>query len=179
MSLSRHAGGFDEQDIAADRRPGKPGRHAWHARAHRDLTLELRLTENCTKIVMADHDRSNSAFGDAYGGMAEYLADLSFESADAGLARVMLNDLAQRRLGDFHLPFLDTVGFHLAANQVARGNLQLLGGRIACKADDLHAVAQRPRDGVQHICGRDEHDAAEIERHAEIVVAERAVLLWI
>ena len=49
--------------------------------------------------------------------------------------------------------------------------------RVAGERDHLHAVAQRPRDLVEHVRGRDEHDTAQVERHAEIVVAERVVLL--
>ena len=40
--LAGHARRLDEQDVAADRRPGEPGRDAGHAGAHRDLALELR-----------------------------------------------------------------------------------------------------------------------------------------
>src|SRR5262249_62038798 len=47
----------------------------------------------------------------------------------------------------------------------------------AGEADNLHAVAQGPRNGVEHVCGGDENHAAQIERHAEIIVAERVVLL--
>jgi hypothetical protein len=58
-------------------------------------------------------------------------------------------------------------------------DLELLVGGVAGEADDLHAVAQRPGDGVEHVGGGDEHDAAEVERHRQIVVAEGVVLLGI
>ena len=41
LAAAGHARRLDEQDVAADRRPGEAGRHARHARAHRDLVLEL------------------------------------------------------------------------------------------------------------------------------------------
>ena len=45
-AAARHARRLDEQDVAADRRPGEPGRHAGHAGAHRHLVLEPRRAEN-------------------------------------------------------------------------------------------------------------------------------------
>ena len=45
---------LDEQDVAADRRPGKPGRDAGHAGAHRHLVLELRRAEDRDEIVARD-----------------------------------------------------------------------------------------------------------------------------
>ena len=76
-------------------------------------------------------------------------------------------------------PGFQAVRLHLAAHQIALGDLQLLVGGVAGEADDLHAVAQRPGDGVEHVGGGDEHHAAQVERHAEIIVAERVVLLRI
>src|SRR5260370_2023167 len=58
-------------------------------------------------------------------------------------------------------------------------DLELLVGGVAGERDDLHAVAQRAWNGVEHIGRGDEDNAAQIERHAEIVVAERVVLLRI
>ena len=40
-SVARHPGRLDEQDVAADRRPGEAGRHAGDAAAHRDFGFEL------------------------------------------------------------------------------------------------------------------------------------------
>ena len=50
----RHARRLDEQDVAADRRPRKPGRNAGHARAHRDFGLELARPEYRGQIVRVD-----------------------------------------------------------------------------------------------------------------------------
>ena len=109
--------------------------------------------------------------------MAQRLADLALEVAHAGFARVVRDDLAQRRLGDLDLAVLDAVRLHLALDQIALGDLQLLDVGVAGEADDLHAVAQRPRDGVEHVRRGDEHHARQVVGHAEIVVAERVVLL--
>ena len=48
---------------------------------------------------------------------------------------------------------------------------------VAGDGDDLHAIAQRPGDGVEHVGGADEHHPGQVEGQIEIVVAETAVLL--
>ena len=63
-------------------------------------------------------------------------------------------------------------GLKLALEKVALGDFDLFLLGIAGKLDDLHAVAQRPRDGVDHVGSADEHHPRQIERNCEIVVAE-------
>ncbi len=82
-------------------------------------------------------------------------------------------------VGDVDFAFLDAVRFTLPAHEVASRDLQLLVSGVAGEADDLHAVAQRPGDGVEEVCRREKHDAAQVERHAEIIVAEGVVLLGV
>ena len=76
-------------------------------------------------------------------------------------------------------PGFQPVRLHLPAHQIAVRDLELLVGGVAGKADDLHAVAQRPRNGVEHVGRGDEHHAGQVERHGEVIVAERVVLLGI
>ena len=56
-------------------------------------------------------------------------------------------------------------------------NLKFFLARIAGQLDDLHAVEQWPRDGIERIGCRDEQHVGEIERHLDKMVAERVVLL--
>jgi hypothetical protein len=67
----------------------------------------------------------------------------------------------------------------LPLDEIAAGDLELFVLDITRQVDDLHAVAQRARDAVEDISRRDEHDLREIERHAEIVVAEGRILLGV
>ena len=73
----------------------------------------------------------------------------------------------------------ETGGRELARHQIALGDLDLLVLGVAGKLDHLHAVAQRPGDLVEHVGRADEHHPRQIERHREIVVAERRVLLGV
>ena len=60
----------------------------------------------------------------------------------------------------------------LLRDEVAPGDLELLLLGVAGELDDLHAVAQRRRDRVEHVGGGDEHHLREVERHVEVVVQE-------
>ena len=58
------------------------------------------------------------------------------------------------------------------------GGIMLRNDTLA-QLDDLEAIAQRPRDRVELVRGRDEQDLRQIERDLEVVVRERAVLLGV
>ena len=73
----------------------------------------------------------------------------------------------------------DSVLLDLARNQVADRDVHLLLFAVALQRDDLHAVEQRRRNRVEHVGRADEEHLGQIERHVEIVVAERVVLLRI
>ena len=97
--------------------------------------------------------------------------------AHAGLARVVAHDVAHRVLGKLDLLRRDAVFLDLARNQVAEGDVHLLLFAVALQRDDLHAVEQRRRHRVEHVGRADEQHLRQIERHVEVVVAERVVLL--
>src|SRR5712672_1791214 len=106
-------------------------------------------------------------------------ADQPFQVAHAGLARVVADDDADRVLGDLALLRCEAARRELAFEQVALRDLKLFLLGVAGYLDDLHAVADRARNGVQNIGGRDEHHLGKVEGHGEIVVAKRGVLLGV
>ena len=57
--------------------------------------------------------------------------------------------------------------------------LQLLFLGVPGDLEDLHPVAQRRRNRVEHVRRRDEQHLGQIERHVEVVIAERVVLLGV
>ena len=69
------------------------------------------------------------------------------------------------------------MGFHLLGDDVAAGDLGLLFLSVTGQSNDFHAVAQGGLNRVQHVRRRHEHDIRKIERHGEIIVAEREILL--
>ena len=58
-----------------------------------------------------------------------------------------------------------------------RGDRHLLVQRVAGEVDDLHPVAQRRRDRVQHVRRGDEHHLREVVLDVQVVVDEGVVLL--
>src|SRR5262249_20029116 len=167
---------LDEQDVTANRRPGKTGGDAGNAGAHRKLALELGGAQHAGQVLGGDTDRSLLAFGDAHGSLPQRLADLALETAHARLARVVLDDVAHRLVANIGVFRFETIGLKLAAHQIATRYLELFVGRIARERDHLHSIAQRTRHGIEQVGRGNEHDAAEIERHRQVVVAEGAVL---
>src|SRR3974390_349924 len=111
--------------------------------------------------------------------MPQRLANLALQIPHPRFACVVVDDFTQCGLGDLDLILFYPVRLQLAADEITRGDLQLLLLGVAGEADDLHAVAQRARNAIEHVRGRDEHHARQIERHAEIIVAERMVLFRI
>ena len=57
--------------------------------------------------------------------------------------------------------------------------MRLLVLGVARQVDDLHAVAQRLRNGIEHVRSADKEHLGQIERNIQVVVPERVVLLRI
>ena len=63
---------LDEQDVAADRRPGKAGRHAGDRGTQRHLVLEARCAERVLHVLRIDGDRdARRAFRDLHRRVAQ------------------------------------------------------------------------------------------------------------
>ena len=124
-------------------------------------------------------DRRLVAFGAAARDLAAERADLALEVADAGFARVAANHLPQRVVGERDVLRRQAVVLDLLVDQVIARDLQLLFLGVAGELEHFHAVAQRRRNRIEHVRGRDEQHLGQVERHVEVVIAERVVLLRI
>ena len=74
---------------------------------------------------------------------------------------------------------LQAVLLALAGHQVPLGDGQFLLLDVSRQVDDLHAVLQGRRHGVQQVARGDEQDLREVERHVQVVVGEGVVLLGV
>ena len=138
---------------------------------------EAPLAEQLARPLGRDPDLAlRLALGDLAGDLAADRADLALQVADAGLARVLLDDRVERRIGELDLRGLQPVGLELARDQVPLGDVELLLDGVAGELDDLHPVLERRRDRVEDVRRRDEEDLGEVERQVEVVVAEGRVL---
>ncbi|KAJ0336313.1 hypothetical protein COL154_014365, partial [Colletotrichum chrysophilum] len=111
-------------------------------------------------------------------GLAGKLHQLTLEVTDTRLARIGLDDLAQRVVGDREFLGPKSMVAHRLRQQMPPRDLDLLVLGVTCDADDLHAVHQRPGN-VERIGRGDEHHVGEVVFDLEIVVVEGAVLLRI
>ena len=117
--------------------------------------------------------------GDARGGGAAERGELPLELAHARLARVAGDDGVEGGRVARERGLRQPVLGQLLGQQVAARDLDLLLDGVAVHVDDLHAVEQRPWDGLQLVGRRDEEDAAQVEGQVEEVVAEGVVLLGV
>ncbi len=120
---------------------------------------------------------SSLAFHHAPGLLTADCADRLLQLAYSGLARVVANDIAHRFLGNLDLLRGNSVLLDLARNQVPLGDVHLLLFAVALQRNQFHPVQQRRRNRVKHVRRANEQYLAEIERHVEVVVTERVVLL--
>src|SRR5262249_14656934 len=113
------------------------------------------------------------AFSDATRLLAAKRADVALKVAYAGFTRVMPADEADRLFRDFDQVGLESVLFDLLRDQVALRDVYLVIFRVALQIDDLHAIAQRLRDSVEHVRSADKQHLRQVEWDVKIIVAER------
>ena len=89
----------------------------------------------------------------------------------------MPNQVHERLVGNDRLRLGQAVILTLLRQDVTLCNLHLLRLGVSRNLDDLHAVAQRRRNGVELIRGGNEEHLRKIELHLEVVVLEGGVLL--
>ena len=94
LTLAGHPGGLDEEDLAAGGGPGQPGGDPGDAGPVGQLAEEARRAQQVGKLVWSHADGAPLALGAAAGDLAADRGDLSLEVAQAGLARVVGDDLA-------------------------------------------------------------------------------------
>ena len=129
-----------------------------------------------TAVDVDRHRRLDLAGGELRRRLAQHGAELALEPAHARLAGVLGDERPQRVVVDRDLVLAQAVAVALARPQVALGDRDLLVGRVAVEAHDLHAVEQRPGDRLGDVRRRDEHDLGQVQLDVEVVVAERVVL---
>lgn len=94
-SFSRRTGCFNEENIAADRRPGQSGSDSWNAGPHGDFVFEPELPKEGCEILRGKKHLGRAAFRNLNSHVAESLADLPFKITNAGLVGIPPNDEPQ------------------------------------------------------------------------------------
>ena len=153
--LAPHLGGLDVEHLAAggassDRPMATPGISV-------RSSISSRMKYGRAQELLDLLGRHRHGVGRALGVLARDLADdagdLALEVAQAGLARVLADELLERLVAERDVLRRHAVVLELARDQVPARDVELLLLDVAGQADDLHAVAQRGRDGVEHVRG--------------------------
>ena len=109
--------------------------------------------------------------------LAHHGGDLSLRIAHARLSRVVPNEVHERVVRDDRLRLGQAMILALLWQDVALCDLHLLRLGVSRNLDDLHAVAQRRRNGVELIRGGNEEHLRKVELYFQVVVLEGCVLL--
>ena len=179
IAFARHHPRFDEQHLATRRRIRQPGCHADLVLAGDDLLLKVRRSELLDHAAVRHRHRAGIAHDNRPSRFARHGRDLPLEVAHPGFAGVLANDPSQSRVRKTYLANSEAVLGQLARDQIAFGDLQFVVLGVARQIDDFEPVAQRRRHGIEHVGGRDEQHARQIEWHVQIVIAEIGVLGWV
>jgi len=150
---------------------------ARHRRALRRFLEELLAAERVANDVGVHDDRRFDGLRrDPRRRLAQDLPELTFELANAGLARVLGDDRLDHGVRDRCLVLQEPVPLPLPRPEVVAGDRGLLVDGVAVEANDFHAIEQRAGDRVRDVSGRDEEHVRQVELDVEVMVAERMVL---
>ncbi len=175
-ALALHRDRFNEQNIAAGRRPREARHHADLIVLEHFIRFDFRHAEKVVQVAGRDVNFLRFAFSHAPRHLATDRTDFAFKLTQAGFAGVFHNCGAQCGVRDGQIFFADAVLFHLLRQNMPPDDLQLFLFGVTRQANHFHAVAQRRLNGVKQVGRRHKHDVRQIEWHAQVIVAEGKVL---
>ena len=177
VALTGHLRRLDEQQIAPGAVRRQPRRDAGRRAALGHLGAVLVWPEDALDVIAIGGLVHVLALGELHGGGAADRGDLSFHAANAGLARVVVEDDLDALGREVEPVFGEPVRPELLGDEEGRGDAELLCARVAGDLDHLHAVDERTGDGVAVVGGRQERHLRQVEGQVEVVILERRVLL--
>ena len=178
LALTGRGDTFDGKQFAAHFGPRQTGDRTDLRLVLAHAVLELAHPGEVAEIVGSDRDALDFLFEDLAQALACQPRQFTLERADARLAGVIADQIAQPVFGQFEFAGLQSMLANLLGQQVALGDLDLLVLGIALEPDDLHPVEQRLRQ-VKAVGGGDEHDVRQVEVEFQVVVLELAVLFGV
>ena len=92
---------------------------------------------------------------------------------------VLADQHPERCRREFEVLLGQAVLAQLARHQKLLGDVHLLVFGVSGKPDDLHAVAQRRDDGVDHVRCRNKQHLRQVVGHFQVVIREVAILLGV
>ena len=178
LALARVGGRLDEEDVAADGRPGEPGRDARVggalARVGREAARPEPRRAACSASIA-----TVSALPSATSRAALRQRSAISRSRLRTPASRVYSRITTRSASS---PISSCSSSRPCASscfgtRYSLRDLELLLLGVARELDHVHAVEQRAGDRVEQVGGADEEHLREVERQVEVVVAEVRVLL--
>ncbi len=174
--------GFHVQHVATRAGDREAGDHARYGRAPlgrvlRRLRGVVRAPDQRAQFVHAHRERQVALAQFALGrDLPQQPPDGPLQVPYARLAGVLAGQLVQRLVRERDLAGLQSGPLQLARQQVVPGDDDLLVLGVAVQPDQLHAVEQRLRDGLQDVGGGQEDHVAQVQLDLQVVVPEGVVL---
>ena len=107
--------------------------------------------------------------------LAANVRDFAAQVPHPGFMSIVPNDVRDRVVRKFQIRLRKPGSRNLFRNQEALRNLMLFLFRVPRDAQNFHAILQRLRNRVQHVCGADEHHLRKVVFHIQIMIGERVV----
>jgi len=174
-----HGRGFDKKHVAAHRRPGQSDRDAGLGDARVDVRRHAHRPQVFVDIFFRHGLGGDAAFGDLRRHAAAGVGDFPLQVAHARLPRVAGDDGGKRLGRQPKLRRSKAVFRKLTRNQVLLGDLHFFFLGVARELDHLQPIQERRRNRIEHIGRRDENHLRQIERHIQVMIGKRIVLLRI
>src|SRR5215468_7857924 len=102
-------------------------------------------------IMVASTKSTSPPIGEVARHLARHRGDLALDASHPRLPRVAAHDVAEGLVVEAELAGGEAVGGELLRDEVAPGDTDLFRVRVAGQRQDLHAIAERPGDGVEGV----------------------------
>src|SRR5712692_2337191 len=181
VAFALHPVCFNKQNISAGWSPSQTHGYSGTLGALRNFAFgaDFHATQKFLYYLFGDDEWFSLSLCQSPCLLAANRPNRTFQISDAGLVRVMSNDVLNCFFGKVNLLFGNAIFLDLPRYQVLECDVDLLFFRVALKLDDFHAVSKRLCHRIEHICGGNEQYLRKIEGHVEVIIAEGDVLLRI
>src|SRR5581483_4596291 len=131
-AFTLHAVGFDEQNVAARRRPCQAHHHSGTLGSFGNFPFaaDLDAAQKFLNDLRRHHQLFRLTFRNAAGLLAANGPDRAFEIANPGLPRIVPDDVADTLTGEIDLVLGDSVFVNLPRDQVLEPDMDLFLFRV-------------------------------------------------
>ncbi|MNO77287.1 hypothetical protein D3C76_683900 [compost metagenome] len=176
LTLARHNGRLDGQQLAANLGPGQPGHLADLILLLGQAVAELAHAEEMLQRIGSHRHGEVLVTGVFLDHLAAHLGDLPLQATHTGFAGVVADNVANSLVLELKFGLLQAIGLDLLGRQVLDRDIDLFIFGVAGQTNHLHPIEQRRRN-VHGIGGAQEHHVGQVVVDFQVMVVEVVVLL--